>query len=719
MNANKDCVRSKFSSYEQTKFVSLAAAAGIFFCLAALPARGADTGSIIAVTGNLDFGNVATGATKTAAMTITNSGDTDLTVTNINYPDCFNGAWSGIISPNSASNVTVIFAPAALSNYVGTITVQLDAIASNGTIACSGNGVASIIGVSGNLAFGNVTMGAVATNTLTITNAGNIALTVTNIDYPSRFSGAWTGIVSPGGASNVTVSFAPVALTNYGGTISVQSDAVDGDGAIMASGTGTAVQATLTVISAHGGTNPGTVTLSIGTSANQWITNSPVVAGTTQYVCNGGIVSGNDSTQHNLTNITLNLTNNASLTWLWTTNFLLQAASAGGGTATPTGGWCAAGSVATVTATPNANMIFAGWSGNVPTAKTKENPLTLNMDGARSIVANFTQQLANVIVLASPQVAGTTTGGGPHPTGSSIVISASPNIGWMFSAWNDADTHAVRTITVPTSNITYTATFTHTKTRGDIDGDGRGDLIMRNDTNGVMTLLSMNGYAVLSQTNLFGGQSIGGFELAATSDLDADGIEDIILNYQGLHFIVFMGSNTPIATLLGGNISPWHVVAGGDYDGDGHGDLVFQAGDKDIFSMALMNGTNVLAADYLWGGTDISPWHIIGGGDFDGDGKADLVIQDGANATYGIVNMDGMTMTNANYVMAGTLTDLWPFNVSAVTDLNGDHHSALVLTSAYDNRNLVLYMSNSTAIAGAYINDTPTNNLPGRIVGPR
>ena len=97
-----------------------------------------------------------------------------------------------------------------------------------------------IIGLSGNLSFGSVVTGQTSAATLTITNSGNTALTVTSITYPTCFSGAWSGTVAAGKATNVTVTFAPAAVTNYSGTVTVNSDATSGTNTISASGAGTA-----------------------------------------------------------------------------------------------------------------------------------------------------------------------------------------------------------------------------------------------------------------------------------------------------------------------------------------------------------------------------------------------------------------------------------------------------------------------------------------------
>jgi len=95
------------------------------------------------------------------------------------------------------------------------------------------------ISLSGSLAFGNVTVNTTATATLTINNTGSEALTVSSISYPSGFSGAYSGSIPAGGSQDVTVTFAPIALTGYSGNITVNSNALSGTDTIAASGTGT------------------------------------------------------------------------------------------------------------------------------------------------------------------------------------------------------------------------------------------------------------------------------------------------------------------------------------------------------------------------------------------------------------------------------------------------------------------------------------------------
>lgn len=199
---------------------------------------GTGVSAIVGVSGALAFGNVPTGTTVMATMTITNSGNIGFNVTNIVFPSGFLALWTGVVPAGSATNVTVFFFPDAVTNYSGTFIVESDANAGSTIIDASGDGVASVLGVTPVLDFGTVLTGATATATLTITNSGGWPLTVTNIACPAGFSGSWTGIVLAGAATNITISFSPLAATSYGGAGEIQSDAMNGSGLITFSGTG-------------------------------------------------------------------------------------------------------------------------------------------------------------------------------------------------------------------------------------------------------------------------------------------------------------------------------------------------------------------------------------------------------------------------------------------------------------------------------------------------
>ncbi len=199
-------------------------------------------GKVIALSGNLAFGNVTVGAIATRTLTIDNWGSETLTVSSISYPTGFTGEWSGTIPPGGSQDVTVSFAPSAATTYGGTVTVNGDQASGRNTIAASGTGTpipTRIIGLGGDLAFGTVTVGTSVTRTLTISNSGNTDLAVASISYPAGFSGSWSGTIPASGSHDVSVTFAPAETGSYSGTVTVNGNQTSGTNTIAASGTAT------------------------------------------------------------------------------------------------------------------------------------------------------------------------------------------------------------------------------------------------------------------------------------------------------------------------------------------------------------------------------------------------------------------------------------------------------------------------------------------------
>jgi hypothetical protein len=96
-----------------------------------------------------------------------------------------------------------------------------------------------IIGLSGNLAFGDVETGTSKDAQLTISNSGTATLTVTGMTGPSGYTASWTGgTILAGGSQPVNVRFSPTAEQTYNGTLTVNADQTSGANTLAVSGRG-------------------------------------------------------------------------------------------------------------------------------------------------------------------------------------------------------------------------------------------------------------------------------------------------------------------------------------------------------------------------------------------------------------------------------------------------------------------------------------------------
>ncbi len=208
---------------------------------------------VIGLSGTLVFGNVEVGQSATKTLTITNTGDSTLTVTGLAVPigTAYTANWtSGTIAAGASQSVTITFAPTAIRIDSGSLTVSGDQTSGTNTIAISGSGVAvttpttpstptRIISLSGDLTFGSVQTGQTPTTTMTVTNSGNAALTITSTSYPSGFTGNFAnGTIAAGASQSVTVMFIPTTAQAYSGTITFTGDQTSGTNTIAVSGTG-------------------------------------------------------------------------------------------------------------------------------------------------------------------------------------------------------------------------------------------------------------------------------------------------------------------------------------------------------------------------------------------------------------------------------------------------------------------------------------------------
>ncbi len=112
-----------------------------------------------------------------------------------------------------------------------------------------------------------------------------------------------------------------------------------------------------------------------------------------------------------------------------------------------------------LTATPNAGYSFTGWTGD---ATGTTNPVTIAMDGDKTVTANFA---INSYTLTTPVVgSGTITRNpnqGSYDYNTSVQLTANPTTGWTFTGWSGDATGTTNPLTVlMTGAKSITATFT-------------------------------------------------------------------------------------------------------------------------------------------------------------------------------------------------------------------------------------------------------------------
>jgi hypothetical protein len=148
---------------------------------------------------------------------------------------------SGMVVPVSATAsegyVFDAWAGSGSGSYSGPDSTAV--VTMNGPITqAAGFRPAKQISVTSHLDFGPVLAGSSRSKALVIANAGETALTVSDITEPEGFTAGWSGTLHPGQSTNVLVAFHPGSPGSYGGVLTVVSDATAGLNETVLSGAG-------------------------------------------------------------------------------------------------------------------------------------------------------------------------------------------------------------------------------------------------------------------------------------------------------------------------------------------------------------------------------------------------------------------------------------------------------------------------------------------------
>jgi uncharacterized repeat protein (TIGR01451 family) len=192
------------------------------------------------------------------------------------------------------------------------------------------------------------------------------------------------------------------------------------------------------------------------------------------------------------------------------------------------------------------------------------------------------------------------------------------------------------------------------KAIGDVNGDGRDDGISQ-QVNGDVDLWLMDGsYSgeVHAKIGPFASGELAGWHVKGSGDFNGDGNADIIFQHDNGQAAMWLMDANANATFVGavGPFNPgadWQIKGTGDFNGDGKDDLVWQHTNGQA-AMWLMDGTQTTFVGAVGPFNPGANWHIQGTGDFNGDGKSDILWQE----TGGLVAEWHMDGTNTTFVGA-------------------------------------------------------------------
>jgi hypothetical protein len=648
---------------------------------------------------SLTFGNQLVGTTSAAQnIAVNNNGHSPLTVKEIIATGDFSqtNTCNNSVAPGSSCSVSVTFTPPSMGALAGGLTVTSNASNSPNSALLTGTGVAAYIVVSStSLYFGNQLVGiASASYPITVYNYGQVNLTFTSIATTGNFSQTnnCAGGVPPQGRCTVNVSFSPTAVGSASGTLNFVDNALNTSPVVTLTGTGTTSYSrpsisSITPTAAVAGGSDFTLTVNgyyFGPSSVLYWNGSPL---STTVVTGGQLTASIPASDIASTGAPLLTVINPAPGG--------SSAAVGFDVIPPSPPLAFGRSDVAVSTAPKA-MVSADFNGDgqpdlavVNTGGYNVSILLGNGDGTFQTAVGYGVGLSpNSIAVADFNHDGKLdlavgNSGCPYPGG----VCGSGSVTILLGNGDG-------TFQTPLVFSVGTSIIVNSLAAGNFNGDGNVDLAVgiRNSQGGAIAIYLGQGDGTFQAGAVYriGPQGSQPPQAILVADFNGDGKADLAVadgsESNNVSILLGNGDGTfqgPVQYTAG--TSPYALLAA-DFNGDGKLDLAVANADAGTNSVSILfgngDGTFQAHVDYP---TGVGP-HSLALGDFNGDGKPDLIAADAVSSTLSVLfgNGDGTFQPSQDFLVGAS-----PASILA-GDFNSDGQLDLVVANFGSNTVSVL-----------------------------
>ena len=260
----------------------------------------------------------------------------------------------------------------------------------------------------------------------------------------------------------------------------------------------------------------------------------------------------------------------------------------------------------------------------------------------------------------------------------------------------------------------------------DFNADGSTDLLWRHQAAGQNVIWLMNG--VTLTTGTFTTPPVLAdvdWKIVGTNDFDQDEKTDILWRHavSGENVIWHMNgsvlANGTFTNPSGLADTNWRMAGTGDFNSDGKPDILWHHAVSGQIVLWFMDDATMTS------GTLTTPpalpdtgWQIGGSGDFNRDATADILWRHGTSGEIVVWYMNGATLTGGAFTNPSALVDPG-WRIVGTGDFNLDTKPDILWHHGVSGQVVVWYMDGVNLASGAFTNPNALADVNWRLVGPR
>jgi len=161
----------------------------------------------------------------------------------------------------------------------------------------------------------------------------------------------------------------------------------------------------------------------------------------------------------------------------------------------------------------------------------------------------------------------------------------------------------------------------------------------------------------------------------------------------------------------------WKIVGTADFNLDGKSDILWRHAVTGQLQVWTMNGAmrlSVLPTNPA-SVPDVN-WYVAASGDFNADGKPDILWRHGLSGRNVVWIMDGVVRTTGMFLNPDIMADTG-WRMVGAADFNADGWNDILWRHAYSGKTVIWYMNGINRIAGAFTNPPGITDLNWQLDG--